>query len=488
MDLFREFLHANELMDLETKGCRFTWSSNPRNGFITRERLDRVLVNWALRFMFEHAIATALPAISSDHSPIVLWHKPKLRGDNPFRYEAIWEEHVECAQVIEEGWSSSTTQEDVWEDFLKKAKNCKRSLKNWHQRTFKKADSQIVALKKELEALQNSDPASTNWNRIQFLKKEIDRFWKQKELYWAQRSRLKWLNHGDKTQGFFMLPQYNEGTRINFTGSGTVKDIYSTSHSNPSPECFLGFTPKVTTEMNEALTRDVTDIEIEDVVFSLGVMKAPGPDGLNGFFYQKHRQIVKQEVVNLVQDFFQKGIMRPEINETVVALVPKTLRPENVQQLRPISCCNYVYKIISKIIVKRLEPFMGQLISENQSAFVGGRQIQDNLAIAQEIFHWLKKKDRRASNGAVVKIDLAKAYDSPILTSLPGGNLSDVQNSPMLLQIIRTTDQPHQIWSYIWQTGSTIHKTQNNRYPKYARVGEPGKISWATGRLEQIQD
>ncbi|KAJ1377991.1 hypothetical protein SESBI_48293, partial [Sesbania bispinosa] len=73
-------------------------------------------------------------------------------------------------------------------------------------------------------------------------------------------------------------------------------DIYSTSHSNPSPECFLGFTPKVTTEMNEALTRDVTDIEIEDVVFSLRAMKAPGPDGLNGLFYQKHWQIVKQEV------------------------------------------------------------------------------------------------------------------------------------------------------------------------------------------------
>ncbi|KAJ1415755.1 Endonuclease/exonuclease/phosphatase superfamily [Sesbania bispinosa] len=193
MDLFREFLHANELIDLETKGCQFIWTSNPRDGFVTKERLDRIQVNWAWRSKFEHALATTLPAISFDHSPLVLWHKPNLKGENPFRFEAMWEEHSECNQIIEEGWQNSIEREDVWTEFLKKAKNCKRSLKNWNQRTFKKAYSQIASLKKELEELQNSNPRMKDWNRIKEVKKEIDRYLKQEELYWAQRSRLKWL-------------------------------------------------------------------------------------------------------------------------------------------------------------------------------------------------------------------------------------------------------------------------------------------------------
>lgn len=76
-----------------------------------------------------------------------------------------------------------------------------------------------------------------------------------------------------------------------------------------------------------------------------------------------------------------------------MALVPKVLLPESINQLRPISYCNFVYKIISKIIVSRLKGLMGHLISQNRSTFIGGSVIQDNLVVAQELIHALKKKD-----------------------------------------------------------------------------------------------
>ncbi|KAJ1377318.1 Endonuclease/exonuclease/phosphatase superfamily [Sesbania bispinosa] len=103
MDLFRDFLNDTGLMDLELKGCKFTWSSNPRNGFVTREKLDRVLVNWPWRTCYEHALAAALPQISSYHSPILLWPYPDGTSGSSFKYEAYWEEHPDCAQVIEKG-------------------------------------------------------------------------------------------------------------------------------------------------------------------------------------------------------------------------------------------------------------------------------------------------------------------------------------------------------------------------------------------------
>ncbi|KAJ1426096.1 Endonuclease/exonuclease/phosphatase superfamily [Sesbania bispinosa] len=76
-------------MELDHKGCKFTWISNPINGFTTRKRHDRVLVNWPWRSYFQHALAIASPPISSDHSPIIMWPKPKLNSGKSFKYEAF---------------------------------------------------------------------------------------------------------------------------------------------------------------------------------------------------------------------------------------------------------------------------------------------------------------------------------------------------------------------------------------------------------------
>lgn len=71
IDLFWEFLNAAKLMDMNLKGSKFTCMSSPRKGFVTREKIDRVLVNWPWRIDFPRAMASALPIIGSDHAPIV---------------------------------------------------------------------------------------------------------------------------------------------------------------------------------------------------------------------------------------------------------------------------------------------------------------------------------------------------------------------------------------------------------------------------------
>lgn len=72
VELFRDFLSTTGRVDMDFKGCKFTWISNPREGFITKEKHDRVVVNWPWRALFPHALATALPMVTSDHSPIIL--------------------------------------------------------------------------------------------------------------------------------------------------------------------------------------------------------------------------------------------------------------------------------------------------------------------------------------------------------------------------------------------------------------------------------
>ncbi|KAJ1422669.1 Ribonuclease H-like superfamily [Sesbania bispinosa] len=99
MHLFQDFVQQMDLLELDLKGNRFTWFSNPRNGVITREKLDRALVNWAWLAMFPNAISKAYPAISSDHSPILLDVCPEESSGQAFKYEAFLDDHHECKEV-----------------------------------------------------------------------------------------------------------------------------------------------------------------------------------------------------------------------------------------------------------------------------------------------------------------------------------------------------------------------------------------------------
>jgi hypothetical protein len=66
------------------------------------------------------------------------------------------------------------------------------------------------------------------------------------------------------------------------------------------------------------------------------------------------------------------GIWMRDINSTFIALIPKIKNPTSVTEFRPISLCNVIYKIISKILANRLKRILPQIISPNQSAFILG--------------------------------------------------------------------------------------------------------------------
>lgn len=78
---------------------------------------------------------------------------------------------------------------------------------------------------------------------------------------------------------------------------------------------------------------------------------------------------------------------------------------------RPISLCTISYKIISKILVMRLKSCLGMIISENQAAFVPGRNISDHVLVAHELLHAIKSKKDCAENFLAIKTDISKAYD-----------------------------------------------------------------------------
>ncbi|GJR26469.1 putative nucleotidyltransferase, ribonuclease H [Tanacetum coccineum] len=125
-------------------------------------------------------------------------------------------------------------------------------------------------------------------------------------------------------------------------------------------------------------------------------------------FVEKPMEIIDREVKKLKRVRFLLKILN-EINSTNIALVPKIQTPAKVSDYRPIACCNVIFKCISKILTERMKKCLGKLVSQNQSAFIPNRQIQDNILISHELLKGYDRKDGPKRDA--LKIDLQKAYD-----------------------------------------------------------------------------
>ena len=139
--------------------------------------------------------------------------------------------------------------------------------------------------------------------------------------------------------------------------------------------------------------------------------KAPRPDGMPAIFYQKYWDIIGDDVSKTILNILNSNAPMADLNKTNIALIPKIKNPTKMSDFRPISLCNVSYKIISKILANRLKPILSSIISENQSAFVPGRLITDNVLVAFEIMHYLKKRKGGKDSYMAVKLDMSKAYD-----------------------------------------------------------------------------
>ena len=128
--------------------------------------------------------------------------------------------------------------------------------------------------------------------------------------------------------------------------------------------------------------REVVEEDVKNGLRSLKPFKAPGVDGLHAGFYQQFWHEVGKSVSEVVMDVFVKGVVPEYLNDTLITLIPKCSSPETLNNYRPISLCNSIYKVISKIIVSKIRPFIGKLIAPIQTAFVLGRKGIDNVLIA----------------------------------------------------------------------------------------------------------
>jgi hypothetical protein len=259
--------------------------------------------------------------------------------------------------------------------------------------------------------------------------KQISELLSREEVMEKQRSCIDWLREGDHNTAFFQAKSREraKGNHINslYRDDGTMvteqvdiegeaRQFYAELFIGQEvlqPEAILDHVlTKVKEQMNDELLKPFTAGEVQQALFMMGANKAPGPDGFTAGFYQYHWKLLGPSITKGVLDFLNGGEMPDEVNSTTLVLIPKVKNPHIMKNFRPISLCNVIYKLCSKVLANRLRVFLDDIVFEEQSAFVPGRLIMDNVLIAYECSHYLKRKKGKMG-ACAVKLDMAKAYD-----------------------------------------------------------------------------
>ena len=136
--------------------------------------------------------------------------------------------------------------------------------------------------------------------------------------------------------------------------------------------------------------------------------KAPSPDGFTSNFFHHFLDLVKEEVVEIVEESRSKRGVLKAFNVTFLTLIPKEVGAKILDKFRPISLCNVIYKIISKVISNRLKPLLPNLIFPEQSGFMEGHQILDGAILVHEVIQSLQSSQQP---GMMIKLDIDKAFD-----------------------------------------------------------------------------
>ena len=149
--------------------------------------------------------------------------------------------------------------------------------------------------------------------------------------------------------------------------------------------------------------------EIHSALLELNGDKAPGPDGFTVAFWQACWDFMKEEILELFKEFYDQRSFAKSLNTTFLVLIPKKGGDEDLGDFRPISLLGGLYKLLAKVLANRLKKVLGKVVSEDQNAFVKGRQIFDVSLIANEVVDfWQKRKEK----GLICKLDIEKTYDS----------------------------------------------------------------------------
>jgi exonuclease III len=437
MSFFNRVFYKNNLVDVKPAELLPTWRNGRQGSDSIAKRLDRFLVSDEVISPARSSRAWVNLPFTSDHAAICLQiGMGRFGKGQPFIFNPLWLKEISFNSLVRSTWEDfkDSVPGDPQGNLIRKLKHLQQQTTRWLKDKKLAEKAAINKIDLELEALlrlqlQNPDIPDINY-RIKELERDRSTFLREDEERWRLKSRMLWLNGGDKNTRFFhrfasarrskkQLWDIEQEDGITYHAQEEIK-VAAVNHFNaffqvpiePSlnaqVELAGRFPNMVTAEEALALESPCTKEEILSVLKGFKKEKSPGPDGWSVELYLHFFDIMGQDLLDVVEDARLRGVINPLLNSTFLVLIPKSNHPKQFKDFRPISLCNLCYKLISKIIANRIRPILSKALSEEQLGFLKGRQILDVVGVAQECIHTLNSKKQQA---ILLKLDLKQAFD-----------------------------------------------------------------------------
>ncbi|KAL2223817.1 UNVERIFIED_CONTAM: hypothetical protein Sindi_2945400 [Sesamum indicum] len=422
------------LIPLPMQGEWFTWHNCSTSMRSLWKRLDRILINdrWLARF--PSAYYHSLTPRTSDHSPLVLHGDIQQHNGGMFRFDNYLAHSPEFIHNVQNIWHHEIVGIPMYA-VTRKLKALKPVFRL--QRRNKGDLTMNVQLAKgfldEAQQLVSADRQNELYLLLEHCCRVVyAKAAKLEQIMLQQRAKMQWMKDGDQCSRVFFrkiaqrrvrrrILQINDENGFTHTDLGEIAHEFVSYYQN-----LLGGTRRrlsvdirylrpwarhcITDEEANQLLLPISADDVKQAMFDIADDKAPGPDGYSSRFFKAAWPVVGEEVTRAVLDFFSTGKLLKQVNSTILALIPKVHTPMSVNDFRPISCCNVLYKIIAKLLVQKISVLLDKIVSPCQTAFIPGRSIGDNIMLAQELFS--RYNQMRLPPRCALKVDIRKAYDT----------------------------------------------------------------------------
>ncbi|XP_042501990.1 uncharacterized protein LOC122079520 [Macadamia integrifolia] len=306
------------LIQVPSQGRKFTWTNNRRRGHVSAV-LNRSFCNEAWISYFQECHQFVLQRVASDHAPILVVSEGSERPKNcPFRFQRFWTDHEDYLNAVQSSWENDIPGSPMMV-MAQKLKRLKVFLRSWAKENFSNFNLEMMEAKKCMEEIQtviDRDGISDSiYAKEADAKTKYLKALQNYEKLWAEKSRSRWRDQGDRCSKFFhilvKIRRMKNSIKSLRTVDGTLISEY-----------VAGYYEHFHKEWDRGRLDGIpSDSEIKSAVWDLDPDSAPGPDGFPRAFYKSCWDIISSDVCKAIRWFSRTGYMPYGINNNFLILV-----------------------------------------------------------------------------------------------------------------------------------------------------------------------
>lgn len=293
-----------------------------------------------------------------------------------------------------------------------------------------KFESDLLLEINKLEQSLNTEKV----DELNVLRNDLNNYREKKLRGHILRSKVQLIEDGEKPSKFFcnlekhnylskVIPKLEKDTSEVVTSQSEIiqeihnyyKDLYSCKDkellNNDLESEFKNLnTSKLSSTESLSIEGELSYSEASKTLFAMTNDRSPGSDGFSSNFFKMFWKQLGFFVVRSINYAFHNGLMSVTQRQGIITCIPKENKPRHfIKNWRPITLLNTVYKIASGAISNRIKTVLDKLISKEQTGFLKGRFIGENIRLVYDVMQYVEDN---SSPGLLLLIDFEKAFDS----------------------------------------------------------------------------